>query len=153
MGILANRDRKRVSVGAVVVLCLFSAMVLDNIIRGPKAKQRVNALDRELRLIADPKSSNTISFGSFYKTSNGYAIRIVRTDLGPDEVEAYYEETLQQQGWYFIKKESFPPKARSIFCRDGDFEETAILELPNDTAATNYQYSLKIGWGIDYGCD
>ena len=68
-------------------------------------------------------------------------------------MEIYYRETLEDQGWYFRKRESRLSKTRVIFCRDNDVEETAVLELPDRVAERDYRYSLKIGWGINYGCD
>ena len=149
---MARLNWKQVGAGPIVVLCLLSAMLFDYAIRGPKAKVRQTALETELRRIADPKSSIAGSFGSSYKTSNGYVEKFVWTDLPPDQVRSFYRETMEQNGWYFTKSESRLSKARTIFCRNDGTGEAAVLELPDSPHEKSYRYSLKLIWGIDYGC-
>lgn len=43
MDTMKKGDWKRVSVGTVLLFCLFGVMVVDNAIRLPKVKRRVNA--------------------------------------------------------------------------------------------------------------
>jgi hypothetical protein len=119
---------------------------------GPKAKQRQIALEKELRQVADPKSSSVGTFSSSYKSSNGSVEKSVWTDLQPDEVESFYRETLGQNGWYFTKKESRLSTTRAIFCRDSGTGDTAVLELSDRPGPKSYRYSLRFVWGINYGC-
>jgi len=131
------------------VLLFWASLAVYYVLNLPKAKQRQNTIDKELRLIPDPKSSSTINFDSGFKSSNGYVNRIVLTELEPNQVEAYYRDKLEEQGWFFRKKEVRLSRTRVIFCGN---DETAVLDLPEVVTDKRYRYSLQIIWGIDYGC-
>jgi len=143
-----NASSRRCLLAFFVVL-FWVVLVVHYVLNLPRAKQRQDVIDKELRIIPDPKASSTINFGSGFKTGNGYVNRLVLTELEPDQVEGYYRKKLEEQGWYFMRKEVRLSRIRVIFCGN---DENAVLDLPESVAQKSYQFSLTISWGINYGC-
>lgn len=141
---------KRVKQIPIFMLGVLLLWGIDFAIRGPNAKRRQSAIENDLRVIPDPGSSHIINSTSGFKTSGGWTNRILRTDLAPDDVAAYYRDKLEEQHWYYMRDKTILSKRRFIFC--GGNDDAAVLVVPETVSSGSYEYSLTITWGNTEGC-
>jgi hypothetical protein len=144
-------DWKRLRYAPLVAIGFLVFVLVEYAVRGPQAKREQAALENSLRSISDPSSSKVLDFTSGFKTSGGYATRILVTRVSREEIGRHYRQELQQHGLYYLRTDSILGKNRMIFCADLN-KQVTILELPESVAGGLYQYRLTSNWGIDYGC-
>ena len=142
--------KQRLKISLLLFAAILVAFVVDSLIRGARAKRRQDFIIRELASIPDPPKANLIRSVSGFKTSNGYAKRMLRSSVPTDDIRQFYAEKFDQQGWASYGSSVRLSKQRAYFCRDDD---TAIEELPESTLGESFEYFVEISWGISYGCD
>jgi hypothetical protein len=136
-----------------VLLALFvvaAGLVVTNSIGSKRATQLQKSIEAELQTIREPRLCKIISTRSNYKSSNGFTIKIVQTQLNANDIRSYYLQELPDDGWTFLKQEERLSKTRILFCRN---QQTLILEFPGTSVQPLLEYSLSIVWGISYGCE
>jgi hypothetical protein len=136
-----------------VLLALFvvaAGLVVTNSIGSKRATQLQKSIEAELQTIREPRLCKIISTRSNYKSSSGFTIKIVQTQLNANDIRSYYLQELPDDGWTFLKQEERLSKTRILFCRN---QQTLILEFPGTSVQPLLEYSLSIVWGISYGCE
>ncbi len=144
-------DWRRLRFVPIVVLGFLAVVTVDYAIRGPKAKQRQGTIERALRSIPDPESSSLTNATSGFKTSSGYATRVLQTDLAPSEIKSYYRAKLEEQGWFYYQENLILSSRRQVFCKGTG--EATVLAIPESVIKKPYEYSLTMSWNNTEGCN
>ena len=143
-------DWRRLRFAPFVLLGILAIYAADYAVRGPGAKQRQAAIERQLRLIADPRASVATAGTSGFKTSGGYANRFCKTSLDPVEINFHYRQQLEGHGWFYYQEKVVQSHRREIYCNGS--RQAAVLVLPQGEPKSPYEYSLTMSWNGTEGC-
>jgi hypothetical protein len=93
---MENRQKRQLRTSLLVIGVLVAAYVADSLIRGPKAKQKQDSITNELNFIHNPAKASPVRSIAGFKTSNGYAKRILVSSVPAVDIRRFYTDQFEQ---------------------------------------------------------